>query len=390
MRHTIICIFSLIGLFGQQAVAQDEIIELVNPSFEGVPSHSSAPRGWEDCGFPGETEPDVHSGDPTIPHFNVTHPAQDGNTYLGMVVRDNDTWERISQRLTSALKAGKCYDFSIYLARAEMYVSQSRTSDSEVNYTTPVKLMIWGGSSYCDRTELLAETNLIKNTRWLRFDLHFEPSQDIRYITLEAFYRQPILFPYNGNLLLDNMSPIIAVPCEEDTPIAMVVEEPEPAPVPETPEPKETDTESTPEDTAGTIAETEPLEGIMSDRLVRENLKEGSVIQIDQLYFQADSSNIKENSFQVLDEIYQFLDINKDVVVEIGGHTNGNPPHDYCDRLSTARAKAVADYLISRGIPRERLQYKGYGKRKPIASNNTAQGRRKNQRVEIKVLGFDG
>jgi len=54
--------------------------------------------------------------------------------------------------------------------------------------------------------------------------------------------------------------------------------------------------------------------------------------------------------------------------------------------LSTDRAKIVAEYLVDKGIPAERLTYKGYGKRKSIASNLTKEGRKKNQRVEIKIL----
>ena len=393
MRKIILLSWALIGLMISQATAQGDPIELSNPSFEGIPNHSSSPRSWTDCGFPGETEPDVHSGDTLGQiHFGVRHTAQDGNTYLGMVVRDNDTWEKVSQRLSIPLEAGKCYDFSLYLARAELYVSLSRTVGEEVNYTTPVKLMIWGGSSYCDKGELLAETNLIKNTRWLRFDLHFEPSSTHRYITLEAFYRTPSLFPYNGNILIDNLSPIIPVPCDEETPIAMVVEEPVPAEVPDGPDTSQTTAEVDPQEgtPANPDVEPEPDEAIMADLLNRETLREGDVIQIDQLFFEADSSRIKPESYRVLDEIYRFLATNQDVKVEIGGHTNGNPPHDYCDRLSTARAKAVADYLVNKGIDPDRLEYVGYGKRDPVASNATAAGRRKNQRVEIKILSFDG
>ena len=73
----------------------------------------------------------------------------------------------------------------------------------------------------------------------------------------------------------------------------------------------------------------------------------------------------------------------------VGGHTNGIPPHDYCDKLSTARAEAVAKYLIQKGIEDERIQFKGYGKRKPIASNNSEEGRKRNQRVEIKIISMD-
>ena len=84
----------------------------------------------------------------------------------------------------------------------------------------------------------------------------------------------------------------------------------------------------------------------------------------------------------------KFLDTNEDIVIEIGGHTNGLPEHDYCDRLSTARAQSVAQYLYEKGIPVDRIGYKGYGKRKPVATNSTVDGRRKNQRVEIKIVAL--
>lgn len=76
--------------------------------------------------------------------------------------------------------------------------------------------------------------------------------------------------------------------------------------------------------------------------------------------------------------------------MEIGGHTNGNCDHPYCDRLSQDRAKTVANYLIQKGISIDRVRFKGYGKRKPVASNATLQGRKKNQRVEITILEMKG
>ena len=103
-----------------------------------------------------------------------------------------------------------------------------------------------------------------------------------------------------------------------------------------------------------------------------------------------DRSTIGENSYGALNEIYDFLRYNEDVVIEIGGHTNGNCDDEFCDELSMTRAKAVADYLAKKGIAGERLEYKGYGKRNPISSNKTAVGRKKNQRVEIKILSMNG
>ena len=93
-------------------------------------------------------------------------------------------------------------------------------------------------------------------------------------------------------------------------------------------------------------------------------------------------------SIPVLDEIFDFMNQNSGVALEAGGHTNGMPEHDFCDRLSAQRAKTVVNYLVDKGIDTTRLEFKGYGKRKPIASNKTKDGRKRNQRVEIKILSM--
>ncbi|MFZ1677625.1 MAG: OmpA family protein [Saprospiraceae bacterium] len=114
----------------------------------------------------------------------------------------------------------------------------------------------------------------------------------------------------------------------------------------------------------------------------------GETIRVDKLYFTADSSTIQPSSYGVLEEIYDFLKSNDKVIIEIGGHTNSLPDDEYCDRLSTSRAKNIALYLYGRGIPQAQISYKGYGKRQPIATNQTVDGRRKNQRVEIKIINL--
>jgi outer membrane protein OmpA-like peptidoglycan-associated protein len=120
--------------------------------------------------------------------------------------------------------------------------------------------------------------------------------------------------------------------------------------------------------------------------LTAENLEQGEAVRMEQLQFDADSTSINSSSLPTLDELYNFLYDNPAIVVEIGGHTNGLPEHDYCDRLSNDRAKAVADFIISKGIEPKRLIYKGYGKRQPVATNQTPEGRRRNQRVEVKIV----
>jgi len=117
--------------------------------------------------------------------------------------------------------------------------------------------------------------------------------------------------------------------------------------------------------------------------------KQGQTIEIKNLLFKADSATIDRTSYEVLDDIYGFLMSTDEVIIEIGGHTNGTPPDEYCDRLSTARAKSVAEYLVEKGVDPSKVQFKGYGKKKPIADNKTTYGRTKNQRVEIKILNLN-
>lgn len=127
----------------------------------------------------------------------------------------------------------------------------------------------------------------------------------------------------------------------------------------------------------------------ITERVLKEltsAVSSGQTIQMQKLQFEADSSTIQESVKPLLNEIYIFLKDNPSIVVEIGGHTNNLPPDEYCDQLSTARARAVAEYMVAKGIPSDRVFYKGYGKRKPLFSNRTEDGRRRNQRVEIKIL----
>lgn len=380
MRSSILYLLPL--LFSVSINAQDEPIFLTNPSFEGVAGEGAIkgqlPKGWTDCGFPGETVPDVHpkGGDGA---FQVTQLPTHGNTYIGMVVRENDTWEMVSQRLNSPLEAGNCYTFSISLARSILYVSPSRLDGELKNYTKPIKLRIWGGNGYCAREELLDESPLISGSVWREYNFRFEPKQNYSYIVFEAFYNTPTPFPYNGNILLDNASTINPILCKEAPPVL----------ADNTP----TKNEKQPVKSNGGTSTKPPKPAVKKakilDGLDRSKLKKGQIIRIEQIYFKADSPSIVDSSFDVLEEIHDFLAENEDVVIEIGGHTNGLPDHEYCDRLSAQRAKSVVDYLRTHGIPDQQLTFKGYGKRRPIAPNNTEAGRKQNQRVEIKILSFN-
>ena len=76
----------------------------------------------------------------------------------------------------------------------------------------------------CSKRELLAESPLIGNTNWEPFAFKFEPKQTHTHITFEAFYKTPVLFPYNGNILVDNASEIVPMPCDEEPILAKMPE----------------------------------------------------------------------------------------------------------------------------------------------------------------------
>lgn len=116
------------------------------------------------------------------------------------------------------------------------------------------------------------------------------------------------------------------------------------------------------------------------------NIKVGQTLRINNLFFKADSTYFDEKSKDVLYEVLEFMRENPSVSIEIGGHTNNIPVHEYCDKLSSKRAENVANFLVDGGIAQNRIGHKGYGKRKPISSNETVAGRNRNQRVEIKIL----
>lgn len=112
----------------------------------------------------------------------------------------------------------------------------------------------------------------------------------------------------------------------------------------------------------------------------------GKKLRINELSFDADSTNLRIENFEILDEVYDFLVLHDHIQIEIGGHTNTIPPHEYCDKLSTERAKSVAEYIVNKGIDKLRVSYKGYGKREPITESKSIAARKKNQRVEVKIL----
>lgn len=204
-------LLACISLLLAPAFAQPAIIQLENPSFEDQPGMWQVPKGWTPCGFPEETPPDTHPGKA----FGVKMPANDGKTYLGLVVRDNDTWEGVSQALKQPFQTGQCYGFTFFAACSKNYQSVSRMTSQPSNFKSPVKLRIWAGNALCERLQLLAETTAVDNHEWRSYAVVLKPNAPYTHLFLEAYYLDSRKTPYDGNILLDNLSDLSTMDCPD-------------------------------------------------------------------------------------------------------------------------------------------------------------------------------
>ncbi|MCB0543346.1 MAG: OmpA family protein [Saprospiraceae bacterium] len=129
---------------------------------------------------------------------------------------------------------------------------------------------------------------------------------------------------------------------------------------------------------------------VREEKTAPKTARRNIVFRLEKLYFDANEYEIKTESKEELDQLLVFMEENPEAKIEVRGHTNNLmwPNADYAYELSTNRAKAVADWLIENGVAADRVQYKGYGWTMPILPNINEEGRRKNQRVEVKVLNM--
>ncbi len=112
----------------------------------------------------------------------------------------------------------------------------------------------------------------------------------------------------------------------------------------------------------------------------------GSTVVLKNIFFDTDKFELKSESKAELGKLISFLNMNKNVKVELSGHTDnvGDKKHNLA--LSQSRAQSVFDYLIQNGILAQRLTYKGYGDIKPKVANDTPENRSKNRRTELKII----
>ncbi len=112
----------------------------------------------------------------------------------------------------------------------------------------------------------------------------------------------------------------------------------------------------------------------------------GKTFELRNIFFESAKAELLPKSFEELNKLLRILQDNPSVVIEVQGHTDNRGGYKYNLKLSRERAQAVVDYLTRYGISKDRLYFKGFGDTRPLASNDTEEGRGLNRRVAFVVL----
>jgi len=115
-------------------------------------------------------------------------------------------------------------------------------------------------------------------------------------------------------------------------------------------------------------------------------IENGSTVRLNNLFFEYGSANLNDESYAEIEKVIDLLKQFPAMSIEIQGHTDNIGQDASTMKLSTDRAKTVADYIVSKGIGINRVAFKGFGKTKPKYPNNSEENRKKNRRVEFQII----
>ncbi|MBN2892895.1 MAG: PorP/SprF family type IX secretion system membrane protein [Bacteroidales bacterium] len=119
---------------------------------------------------------------------------------------------------------------------------------------------------------------------------------------------------------------------------------------------------------------------------VLQPIEVGSSIVLRNIFFDTGKSDLRPESYTELNRLVYVMMENPDLKLEVSGHTDNTGTVAFNNQLSKDRAQSVVNYMISKGIKKERLKAEGYGSSKPIDTNDTEEGKQNNRRVEAEIV----
>jgi len=171
---------------------------------------------WIDCShriFPGTSPPELHTNGTKRTGFYSL--ASDKLNCISLSTRRDSTWEMLTQKLERQLKKDSCYKLSFDTRYEKTF--QSAIKDEEGNpsflyvfFDNPISLKISLSNSECGPEEVIYLSDPISHKKWEKSNIEFTPTQNYKYVILEASYNDKVGF---GHILLDNFSDIFSVNC---------------------------------------------------------------------------------------------------------------------------------------------------------------------------------
>ena len=349
-----------------------------NPSFE---EHRDCPQRIEALGVMQEVDawwqPTAGSSD----YFNAcggrecsvprnklgSQKARSGEAYCGIYCSRDQYREYLQTRLKSPLVAGKRYKVSFWVSLSEKSPHAATTlgalftkeciEDSTLGIVMNRETIDLGDQGTQSIAVLFEpqvvnprERSLTDTKEWMEISGEFTAEGGEEFLTLGNF------FPFNKSRIIptrDDKTPLHGAYYYIDDVSVVCVEA-------ELVVPKSDTSKLAPE--------------------------VGEIVLLENIYFAVDKSEVLQQSYNELVKLKELLEKNPSMTIELRGHTDNQGTVEHNQRLSEERAKSVVSHLVSMGIDKERLSWKGFGKSEPVADNSRTEGRQKNRRVEYKVL----
>lgn len=306
--------------------------------------------------------------------------AHFGNGFCGIYCSKTDYREYLQTQLVEPLRAGEMYRVSFYVSLSEYSSGAVATigalfTDERVGDTVRSVLMnkeirhLTQGvsqtvSSYFEPQVVNDYDRVLTDTKkWMQVSGVFTAKGGEKFMTIGNF------FPASQSNVVDLDSLTYLLPgayyyIDDVSVVCLGCNEA-----------KVADTISVTED----VKQAEPIS---------DTFAVGATFVLHNIFFDYDKATLLQQSYNELQNLLAILKSHPSMKIEVRGHTDGHGSIDYNQRLSENRAKAVVDYLISKGIDSKRLHFKGFGKIMPIDTNATEEGRARNRRVEFKVLSM--
>lgn len=214
MTRTLLCLLVFISV---QLFGQSDTLFFSNPSFEYGAAIKKGNRKYSFvetisyCGFVNHPTPYTNNEN----REPFLYPA-DGENYLVLTVSDENIWQTFSQSTSSIFEKGKCYSFTAALASTKSLRQWNSITNSYAlqKDPEPILLRVYLGKRRCDMGQLIGFTHLLSNQQWQDFQFNFEPDDFYSTVTFEVYYQAATINYYNGNILIDHLSPIVQIDCE--------------------------------------------------------------------------------------------------------------------------------------------------------------------------------